>query len=249
MIKKINPFLTLVFILSIAAIFLLLTDYIEKNNLDIFSRASGDNVPQELFLSDITDSSIVLNWYTTRDTTAFVKVTRNGVEEDTVFDDLQSKYHRLEIKNLQEASSYKVSIFSDGEEFSNLENSTFMTARSVITSTSFPVYGQIFDNTGVGLLKEGIVSIQLDNGEKSQIYSTEINVVGGYQFNLQDLRSEDLMRTYDRNKPGVASIVVYNVGGGNVKKSIPYDFSKSRQFVNIVAGEENIEEIPGVNGQ
>lgn len=246
--NKISVPLSIIIVVGVAITAFLLADFLNANQIDILSRASGDNEPKEFLVSDVGHESVVVNWYTTKPTDGFVKVFNGANQVATVLDDANSNYHRILVEGLEIGTSHRVVVVSDAEEFGSLLGSTFQTADKEITSSSYPIYGQIFDKDGISFLKEGIVLIKLDNGEESQIYTTLLNEAGGYLFNFENLKYLSLEKEYDRDKPGSATLEIYTSDAGKVTKTIPYDFTKSRQLTNLVAGDTDLDLIPSIDG-
>lgn len=168
-----------------AGVFLVAKDQI------FFASATPNLAPQNVTLSNITDSEVTISWQTTQPTVSFVTFSAKGASPETVLDDtdnLKPKPHSLHyitIKNLQPQSEYSFKIVSG--KFSTEEQS-FKTAKFTLTQNGFaPIRGAVFDNTTP--LENGVAYLSIIG---AVVQSSRITSLGNFIIPISLMRQEDL---------------------------------------------------------
>ena len=129
------------------------------------SSAAPSQTPQNITISNIEDSQIVISWQTSSSVTGFVTFGQNSPGEQTVLDDREKVHqphliHYITIKNLLPKTTYQYKIVS-GKITSNPAN--FTTASLTNTQNEFgPVIGSVLDSKKP--LDEGIAYLSLSGG-------------------------------------------------------------------------------------
>lgn len=147
--------------------------------------ASGDILPKDIRVSNISDTSLTISWVTDKETSGFV-VFNNSPEGQT---GTKSFTHTVTISGLAAQKSYQYKINSDGREFDN--NGIPWTATTGPTlsnpTTSFLISGSVIKATGEPV---GNALVYVNIG--GYLVSTITSGTGNFVFQLGNIRSSDL---------------------------------------------------------
>lgn len=158
-----------------------------------FTQAAPTQTPQNITVSNIEDSSVVISWQTSASVSGFVTFGQNNATEQTSLDDRDPPsggpkphlIHYVTIKNLLPKTTYQYKINS-GKLISKI--STFTTSSPASTQNTFgPVIGSII-NSGKPL-DEGIAFLSVSG---AIIQSSLIKNMGSFLIPLTKIRKEDL---------------------------------------------------------
>lgn len=222
---------------------------LRTENLDFNFQAFGTTEPQNVIISDKTSKSFRVSWMTEKATQGGVRI--EGAELPTL-DNESVRYHTVLVKNLAPGVVYKFNIISAGEEFQNgtepYKAETISTAD--LETQNFLVYGQVFAADGISYQKNGLITIQLiKNQQKSQLLSTTLNEVGGFQFNLKSLLNDSFTGLFPYKEEADVEVTVYSLDLTEpIVKKYTLNLLGSRQLPNIYLGTPVFNEIPGIDG-
>jgi hypothetical protein len=239
--------------------------FLVKNGTAFFSRASKEVFPQEVKITNITDSSFTVSWVTQKEAIGYVEVEETSpkthLDNRDATDNL-GKYttHYVEVKNLDSEKKYSFTIYSEGKEFRNEGRSYSVTTAGlvsgepekanlasgkIVTSTDEPANGSI---------------VYVDISQISPL-SALVTEKGNWVIPLARAYSEDLIGranyvegeikeiiNVDGGEMGNASAVVYTNNDDPVpliKLGGDYDFTTNAD--NAVFENEEIVQ-PGVGG-
>lgn len=158
-----------------------------------FTKAAPTQAPQNITVSNIEDTSVVISWQTSSSVSGFVTFGQNNAVEQTSLDDKDPTsdgpkphlIHYVTIKNLLPKTNYQYKINS-GKLTSKI--STFTTSSPASNQNTFgPVIGSV-NNSGKPL-DEGIAFLAVSG---AIIQSSLIKNVGSFLIPLTKIRKEDL---------------------------------------------------------
>ncbi len=161
------------------------------------SRASQDDSPKDVQISNISDTSFTVSYVTTTSVPGEVSMTKDNGTQTLILDDRDKqieksnpyKAHFITMQNLQPATPYSFSILSNQQIFTNDGKSFTVTTASAIQSVSSEekvIKGSVIFPTDVS---EGIVYLKKNT---SQTLSALLKTDGTYSIDLQHLRTNDL---------------------------------------------------------
>ncbi len=115
--KKIPTILGILLVLGLMSSLTLL-----KSGTGFFSKAAKETSPQEVKITNITDSSFVVSWYTEKQTAGFIEI--KNLDQETFFDVRDqpgnlNKFdtHYVVVKNLNPETKYQFTINSGGRVY------------------------------------------------------------------------------------------------------------------------------------
>ena len=164
--------------------------YLSLRSQTLLSTAAPSAEPENITVTNIEDTSVVISWQTLSPSVGFVTFGQNNPSEQTVLDDRDSKQskthlvHYVTIKNLTPQTTYQFKVVS-GKFFS--KTSTFITATPSEPNGFQPIIGSVLD--GTNLLSEGIAFLSISD---SVIQSSLIKTHGNFLIPLSNIRKSDL---------------------------------------------------------
>ena len=190
---------TLLGILCITLGIWLTSQLLEKGVITI-GRATPTESPQDIRLSNISDSSVTISFRTKTPVLSGVNFGKDKnlglVASDERDEKTESKLHAIHsfnIKNLVPVTKYYFSIISGDKTFLNNNTPFEVTTASLISSSDSPfsIHGKIlFPDSN-----ESVEAIAYLNTSISQTLSTLVKPDGTYSFQLPFLRTENLTKT------------------------------------------------------
>lgn len=193
--KKIPTLLGILLI----AVGVVLTSSLVKQGIIFITKASPTNIPKNVKITNVTDSSFTVS-YTTDDQvigsvnfgedTKLGQVTRDDRDQKSGEFTLV-KLHNITIRNLKPKTNYFFTITSGENTFSNNDQPYQISTASLITENpnqQEPITGNVLLPDGSNA-KEAIVFVTIDN---AQTISTLIKSDGSYILPLNSLRTSDL---------------------------------------------------------
>lgn len=197
--KKIPTFLGFILILGS----IILTANLVKNGSGFMSKASPTNLPQDIRITNITDSSFTVSFWTDAPSITSVSYGEKEPLSDTALDPRNYNslkpynIHYIDIKNLKASTKYYFSITSNGEKF--LNNSSFfetITGPSLENNEEYKLFGNLLLPDG-SKPNEASVYLLTENSQALSAFAKN----GYYEFNLSNLRSKDLSSVAKIEKP------------------------------------------------
>jgi Bacterial Ig-like domain/Purple acid Phosphatase, N-terminal domain len=161
------------------------------------TEASISTQPKTVELSNISDTSVTVNWITQAAATGVIEISSSLTNRLVAYDERDSngklgKYvtHSVTTRNLKPNTEYTIRILSNGKSYTDASVSRIKTASSLTTISGGlePAYGMI--RTSDGLPADGaLVFVTLEGG---QTLSTITKPSGSWLVPLSISRTEDL---------------------------------------------------------
>lgn len=168
--------------------------YLNLKEQIFLSQAAPNTAPQNIILSNITDTSTVISWQTNSEAASFVTFGQNNPGEQTALDDEDNQtgskpqprlIHYVTLKNLLPKTNYQFKIIS-GKISSDVEK--FQTAQPLTNQISFsPIIGAALD--GNNPLEKGVAYLSIP---ETVIQSAPIKTGGNFLIPLSQIRKTDL---------------------------------------------------------
>lgn len=202
--------LGIIFLGIAAGVFLTLR---EQN---FISKASLDNLPQNITLANISDTEVNISWQTSKEVSSFITFGVNNPSEQTVLDDRDTNppaggpiphlLHYVTIKNLLPKTTYQYKIFS-GKIAS--EVGKFQTASPVTSQTGFrPIIGSVLD--GEKPLDEGLVYLSIAD---ATLQAALIKTSGNFLIPVSQIRKSDLSDNFPLTEDTTLKLNIISVSG------------------------------------
>lgn len=185
--------------------------------------ASSDEVPKDVRISNISDSSFTVSWTTNKETVGFIvwgdtdkKVDR--IEEDTI--GTSGLTHYVTVRSLSAQTNYFFKINSNGVEYDN--NSSMW---QVATGPTLPESGSATRVSGSVLTATGetssntLVYLTIGGGN---LLSTVTSQNGSWLISLSSLRTQNLKNYFVVNELDTLLEISANAGLGNVSSAQIY---------------------------
>lgn len=193
--------LSIIFIGIVSGVFLVLREQ------SIVSQASPDLTPQNIEVTNITDSSVTISWQTNEPASSFINVGRDSPSGQTILDDRDNSspaprlIHYVTVKNLEADTSYQYKIFSSKISTDVFK---FQTAPQAAAQNGFqPVIGSVLEEDLP--LKDGVAYLSIA-GASAQ--STLIKSLGNFVIPISQMRKEDLSDIYTPSQDSSAKITI-----------------------------------------
>lgn len=193
--------------------------------------------PKDIRISNITDNSFNVSYFTDENTTGLINYGNNPSLGQSMLDDKDQlsgsvgnhRIHNITVKNIEPEKKYYFSITSNGKTYTNNGKPFEITTGKKITKNLIdqsPISGKVIVMTGVAP-KEAIVYLTTQN---AQVISTMVKADGTFKLNLNSLRNSSLNSYYKIEDGAILKILV--VGDG----------LKS----NVTLSKENINPVPNI---
>ncbi|HVZ67471.1 MAG TPA: Ig-like domain-containing protein [Patescibacteria group bacterium] len=189
---------------TVVALFILLvgigvSSIFIQRGVNVVSRAGPEKVPQNVIISNVTDSAFTVNFTTNSQTVAAVQVEDGASSPFLVYDDRNKKTgeqtayysHYITVSDLKPTTKYQFSILSDGETYLLNGNKYTITTGTKITNsppTQSPIAGKILLPQG-GEASDTIVELRVPNAERITAL-TQTN--GNYILPTNSIRNNTL---------------------------------------------------------
>lgn len=189
-----------------AGMFLVLTD-----QTSLISQADPSTKPQNVTISNIEESQVVISWETAKDIASFIKYGESEASLKTALDDkdktqpTKKQIHYITLTDLKPQTAYLFKIIpaQSSDDFK------FQTAAQTTTQNGFaPVTGVVLD--GENPLTEGIAYLSIA-GATSQ--SALIKSQGNFLIPLAFMRKEDLSDIYKFQEGQIAKLIIISPKG------------------------------------
>lgn len=197
--------LSIIFIGIIAGVILVLREQI------FISQASPAVNIQDILISNISDTEIVISWQTSAASPAFVTLGQANPHETTALDDRDTQtptarlLHYVTIKNLLPKTTYQYKIIS-GKTQSAI--SQFTTAAPLDHQAGFrPIIGTVLDKDQP--LDEGVIFLSIaDATTQSALVKS-----GNFLIPLSQIRKSDLSDIFPLSQDSLAKLTVVSAKG------------------------------------
>jgi len=186
------------FFLLVAGVVISVT--LVQNAKYFFSQKNPDLFPQEVRLSNISDSSFSVSWITTKDTIGFIQYGKDAKTLSTIaYDDrdiVQGETktyltHHVTLRGLQPNTTYFFKVGVDQHAVYPLHNTLQQVTAPVLTQKPpqvDPVYGKVLLND----TSPATHAIVYFSTKKSSLLSTLVKDSGSFILAVNSLRSNDL---------------------------------------------------------
>lgn len=177
----------------------LVTTILVKKGVIIFGHASPTDVPQNIRITNITDSSFTITYTTDATVVGTVNLTNTGDKPQIILDDRDQasgipkpyNVHSISVKDLISQTPYSFSILSGTTTYLDGANPFSFTTPAKLTAQptdQIPLAGKIVLPDGT-VPTEALIFVTTDNG---QLLSTLLNASGLYILPLNTMRTKDL---------------------------------------------------------
>lgn len=188
--------------------------FLVENRTSTTPLADVSTEPQAVQITNLTDSSYSVVWFTNKATQGSVVYNasqskeKNVAVDDRDIDGTGQKYitHHVTLKNLQPQNTYNFQILSEGKTYKDLNNKEYAVttpAKPESVSQLEPAYGEVV--TQEDLPAEGALVIV--NMPRSLPLSTVVKSSGNWLIPLNIARTIDL-KTYTSTPPIIISVSV-----------------------------------------
>ncbi len=176
------------------------------------SKAAPDLIPQNIILSNLTDTSVTISWQTPSQATSFIRFGQADFSEQTALDDRDSKspqlhwVHYVTLENLLPKTTYQYKIIS-GKISS--ETLTFTTSTPLSSQTGFqPVIGSVLDNNAP--LDDALVYLSIADATTQSALTKNS---GNFLIPISQIRKSDLSDVYPLTEETVAKLTILSEKG------------------------------------
>lgn len=212
------PTLFGLFIILVGTI--LTTFLANKQQLGQQVSATGSNQPQDVRITNITDTSFSVSYITENKTSGSInygidsQLGQNALDErDQVKGGLNDyTVHSITVKNLSPSTKYFFTITSGGQVYTSKDELFEITTGPSISETpeaNYSISGKIIDTDG-NPPSEAVIYITSDN---LQVASFLTNPDGEYDFSLSGLRASDLSTLYKFSDNQIVKMLVVGDSG------------------------------------
>lgn len=183
----------------------------------IFTSQASPNVsPQNITVTNISDTEVSVSWQTSTAVTSFITFGQTSPGESTVLDDRDSNppgtgpkahlVHYVTLKNLLPKTTYLYRIFS-GKISSDTNN--FVTAAPLSQQAGFrPIIGSVFD--GNNPLEEGIVYLSIADATTQ---SAMVKTSGNFLIPVSQIRKTDLSDSFPLSEDTLVKLTIVSPKG------------------------------------
>lgn len=197
------------------------TSELTKNGVIFVSQASPAHTPENVRITNITDSSFAVSYTTAKAVPGFISFGKDQNPTTTATDDRSPSIdsgaafsmHHITVKNVSPGTKYFFNITSGPDTFLNnevlFEVSTAPTTESSSSNLS-PINGKVI-TTGGQPPKEALVYVTTDN---AQTLSTITKSDGSYTLSINALRNKNLNAFLELSATSVLKVLI--VGDGAV---------------------------------
>lgn len=256
---------TLLGILLIA-IGLGITSYLTTQGIIYISKASPSGTPEEVRITNITDSAFTVSYRTTDKVIGSINYGKNKKLGTIARDDRDQQnntltsfsLHNMTVRNLEKSTKYYFTITSGNESFDE-QVYEVVTASEIEENPSQqePISGKIILSDGKNP-NESIIYATIDG---AQLISTLGKPDGSYILPLNSLRKTDLKSyfTFNENKIKIQAVGEKNLSSNivvflkqtkpvpTVTLSVNYDFTEGNESVSTDSAElQNFSSFSGI---
>lgn len=202
--------------ITIILVGIALTSFFTKKGVPFISKASVSENPENVRISNITNTSFTVSYTTPTLVLGSVLYGVDDKMENTAIDDEDSNtknvqprlIHNITISNLQPSTNYYFAILSGETTFLNNGKPFSITTGIALNSPASKIKMQgtiLFLDT---MQKDAIIYITTPN---SEVLSTRVKQDGTYTFNLDSLRTQDLTSYISLSKNDVITMLIAGI--------------------------------------
>lgn len=187
--------------------------YLIFQEQQLITKATPDQTPQNITLTNIEDRSLTISWQTNTPAASFLTYGQNSPNELTALDDRDLSapkpytMHYVTVKNLQPKTTYQFKIIS-GKLTSNTFKGTTAASSTGIIGDFRPVIGSVLDNDQP--IKQGIAYLAI-SGAITQ--SALVKNLGNFLIPLSFIRQSDLSDRFQPTEDDIAKLTVISEKG------------------------------------
>ncbi len=199
--KKIPTILGLIFLIGGVFIGVISTN----KNTNIVSKASGDCFPKNPQVTNITNSSVSISFFTESECLSSLLVNNQTVVNSVVSNNQKSKIHYFDISNLESATKYKYVVINNGKNYdeSLYQFTTAKKSNSPIPSSNL-AWGKVFTPE----LKPANKVIVFINIPKASPLSALVTSSGNWNISLANSFNESKTDRFVPDENTVEEIIV-----------------------------------------
>ncbi|MBI4084472.1 MAG: fibronectin type III domain-containing protein [Candidatus Levybacteria bacterium] len=265
LLQKRMPTILGVALLAIATVISAL--FVRNNTTNLFGRAAADNVPQNISITNVSDTSFSVSYTTSGKVIGTLSYGKNKDLEKNVFDDRDTEdgvpkeynTHHITVQNLTKKTKYFFSIVSGGSIFLNNEALFEITTSEEIEdapTSQDPVSGNIILSDGQPA-GDVLVYAETENGSPQ---SSLAEPDGSYSLPIETMRTTDLLSYVEFSDETVISLIFRNETAESkatvlfsqsnpvpqITLSKIYDFTQGEPIVSDTpqASESGTEQLP-----
>lgn len=172
----------------------------------ILGRASEDNYPRKIRLTNLSANGVTLSWVTNRAVTGAVVYAAGGINQIAYYDQPTSAHH-VAVEHLQPEKNYSFTVISGTGSYNfggaPLTYKTPAVPAHTPTAPSVTVAGTVVDKNGEKI-KEALVYLVLAN---STPISTMTNDKGNFILTVQNLLDEKTNQPLELKLPQTAEML------------------------------------------
>jgi len=211
---------------TIIGIFILLsgivTGVLLVNSKQIFQlNASNEETPQNVRVSNVTDTSLTITWTTAKESLGIVKWGKGGTFNFSESDSLGSKnyLHSVTLRELEPGTTYFFKINSGGNDYDNAGSPWEATTGITLEpSATILASGQILTGTGQAA-KNALVFLTVGGGS---LLSTTTSANGNWVATLSLARNKDLESLVTIDKMTTLVEISVNAGPNGIASAQIY---------------------------
>lgn len=195
----------------------------QKQFVSLKSQASISLEPQEVTVTNITDTSVSISWRTETATTGFVQAGTSSLSLNSTFvDDRDSgaprnhQLHFVTLTNLTPHTLYNYKITSGTEIYPPNKTYTFQTAEVGTNSSYQPIIGSVLNNAS-GAIEEAIVFLDIPGAQK---LATVTKVAGNFVLPLASLKTANLDKAFIFPQSGIIANLHFLSNEGKSQASL-----------------------------
>ncbi|MDP3994668.1 MAG: fibronectin type III domain-containing protein [bacterium] len=187
----------------------------------LLTKADPQAIPKSVKITNISENSFSVSWYTDKPTGAFIKygdqpskLNQTLVYENHETETITREIHHFTLKNLRPKTIYYFKIVSNTEEFGE-QGAPFSQAIPAVIETAppppDPVYGKITDSFGNALTEPVLVYLDLEN---TTLISSITKTDGSWAAALNNARNNNLSdySKYDPENETINVLVISKSG-------------------------------------
>ena len=201
------------FVVILASIWV--TSYLVRSGIITIGKAASELVPQNIQVTDITDTSFVVAFTTQQKTNVAVRYGQTEEGESMAYDERAKSSqesgiyysHRIPINNLNPNTKYVFSIISGGSTFlQNGETFSVTTSSSIppLQTSYHPVYGKAMLSNGLSA-QDTLVYLKIDDAIPVSVLT---NNAGEFLIPLDFVRKQDLKSYYEFSDSSIINVQV-----------------------------------------
>ncbi|MEK7550601.1 MAG: Ig-like domain-containing protein [Patescibacteria group bacterium] len=171
--------------------------------------ASGEAMPKNIRVSNISDTSLTISWVTDKESVGFVLWGQNKLVQDSK----KSFTHSVALNDLKAETEYSYKINSGGILFDNngIPWKTKTGSALNVSENSVLISGSVISSTGE-TIKNALVYANI----QGYILSTLTSPTGNYVFQLGATRTQDLKNLLEINEAQTLVEIFVETGTGDV---------------------------------